>query len=99
LCTGSYADGRTPWQRLADNPDIGTCHDNLSVAENLAAFFSTGGAIAIPVERSVYMWMYQTPQVVMILGILVTVRGTLTVTQTVMVLMLHHSRLTLEEIL
>jgi len=56
---GHNADGRTPWERLADNPDIGACHDNLSVAENLAAFFSTGGAIAIPVERSVYMWMYQ----------------------------------------
>ncbi len=54
---GHYEDGRSPWERLHDNPEIGTCHDNLSVAENLAVFVSTG-SIPLPVERSVYMWMY-----------------------------------------
>jgi uncharacterized protein YkwD len=53
------ADGRTPWQRLEDNPDIGACHDFLSVAENLAAFAATGGSIPLPLERSVYAWMYE----------------------------------------
>ena len=54
---GHYEDGRSPWVRLQDNPEIGACHDNLSVAENLAVFVSTG-SIPLPVERSVYMWMY-----------------------------------------
>ena len=56
---GHTADGRTPWERLEDNPDIGACHDFLSVAENLAAFAASGGSIPLPVERSVYMWMYE----------------------------------------
>jgi hypothetical protein len=54
---GHYEDGRSPWERLADNQSIGACHDQLSVSENLAVLVSTSG-IAIPVERSVYMWMY-----------------------------------------
>ena len=54
---GHYEDGRSPWDRLQDNPEIGACHDNLSVAENLAVFVSTG-SIPLPVERSVYMWLY-----------------------------------------
>ena len=54
---GHYEDGRSPWDRLQDNPEIGACYDNLSVAENLAVFVSTG-SIPLPVERSVYMWMY-----------------------------------------
>jgi hypothetical protein len=54
---GHDADGRTPRERLEDNPAIGSCHDYLAVAENLAAFVSTN-AIPIPVERSVYNWMY-----------------------------------------
>ena len=54
---GHYEDGRSPWERLADNQSIGACHDQLSVSENIAVLVSTGG-IAIPVERSVYMWMY-----------------------------------------
>lgn len=53
------ADGRTPWERLADNPAIGACHDYLSVAENLAAFVAYSGSIPLPVERSVYAWMYE----------------------------------------
>jgi hypothetical protein len=54
---GHFEDGRSPWERLEDNPTIGTCYDNLSVVENLAVFVSTG-TIPLPVERSVYMWMY-----------------------------------------
>jgi uncharacterized protein YkwD len=54
---GHSEDGRSPWDRLHDNPDIGACYDFLSVAENLAVFGSTG-IIELPVERSVYMWMY-----------------------------------------
>jgi uncharacterized protein YkwD len=54
---GHYEDGRSPWDRLQDNPEIGACYDTLSVAENLAVFVSTG-SIPLPVERSVYMWMY-----------------------------------------
>ena len=52
------ADGRTPWQRLDANPAIGACHDSLSVAENLAAFMTSGSSIPLPVERSVYEWTY-----------------------------------------
>jgi len=56
---GHTADGRDPWERLADNPDIGSCHDFLAVAENLAAFAASGGSIPLPVEQSVYEWMYK----------------------------------------
>ena len=55
---GHYEDGRDPWERLHDNPAIGACHDFLSVAENLACFITSGTSIALPVERSVYNWMY-----------------------------------------
>ncbi|MBN1953602.1 MAG: hypothetical protein JW900_01015 [Anaerolineae bacterium] len=55
---GHYEDGRDPWQRLEDNPAIGACHDFLSVAENLAAFMTSGNSISLPVERSIYLWMY-----------------------------------------
>jgi hypothetical protein len=55
---GHTADGNTPPGRLNDNPAIGACHDFLPVSENLAAFMSSGPAIPLPVERSVYGWMY-----------------------------------------
>jgi uncharacterized protein YkwD len=55
---GHDADGRTPWERLEDNPTIGACHDFLNIAENLAVFVTSGSSIALPVERSVYGWMY-----------------------------------------
>jgi hypothetical protein len=58
-CWGHECDGRTPWQRLSDNPDIGACHDFLSVSENLAAFAAYSGSIPLPVEQSVYEWMYK----------------------------------------
>jgi uncharacterized protein YkwD len=52
------ADGLSPWDRLNTNPAIAACHDFLSVAENLAVFVTSGTSIPLPVERSVYMWMY-----------------------------------------
>ncbi len=48
------ADGKTPWQRLMENPVINACHDSY-IAENLACF---GGNWMLPVERAVYLWMY-----------------------------------------
>jgi hypothetical protein len=55
---GHNEDGHTPWQRLNTNPAINACHDFLNVAENLAAFMSSMPNIPLPVERSVYNWMY-----------------------------------------
>jgi hypothetical protein len=55
---GHTADGRSPWERLEDNPAIGACHDFLSVSENLAVFVTSGSSIALPIERSIHMWMY-----------------------------------------
>ncbi len=49
------ADGRSPWDRLNSNSDIGACHDFLNVAENLAVLW---GGWTLPLERSIYMWMY-----------------------------------------
>ena len=56
---GHDADGRSPWERLDANPAIHTCHDSLSVAENLAVFVTSGSSIPLPVERSVFMWLYE----------------------------------------
>ncbi|NHZ72349.1 MAG: hypothetical protein GWP17_04610 [Aquificales bacterium] len=55
---GHTEDGNSPWGRLNNNAAINACHDSLSVAENLAVFVTSGSSIALPVERSVYMWMY-----------------------------------------
>ena len=49
------ADGQSPHDRLNDNPAIDACHDFLGVAENLAVLW---GEWTLPIERSVYMWMY-----------------------------------------
>ena len=56
---GHSEDGRSPWDRLADNPAIGACHDFLSVAENLAVFVTSGNSIALPIEQTIYMWNYE----------------------------------------
>ncbi|HBZ55796.1 MAG TPA: hypothetical protein DEO88_10350 [Syntrophobacteraceae bacterium] len=48
------ADGKTPRQRLLENPVINACLDSYS-AENLAGFW---GNWTLPVERAVYLWMY-----------------------------------------
>jgi hypothetical protein len=55
---GHYADGNSPWQRLYTNSTINNCHDYLPVAENLAVFVTSGSSIPLPVERSVYNWIY-----------------------------------------
>ena len=55
---GHYEDGLSPWERLGANPFIGACYDFLGIAENLAIFWTSGSSIALPVERSIYMWMY-----------------------------------------
>ena len=56
---GHGEDGHDPWWRLEANPAIGTCHDFLGVAENLAVFVTTASSIDLPIEKSVYMWMYE----------------------------------------
>ena len=55
---GHNEDGRSPWQRMDANPTIGACREFLSIGENLAVFVTSGSSIALPVERSVYMWNY-----------------------------------------
>lgn len=55
---GHYEDGNTPWERLEANPAIGACYDFLSVAENLAVFWTSGSSIPLPIERSVFNWIY-----------------------------------------
>ena len=55
---GHEEDGRDPWERLDDNPAIGACHDFLGVAENLSLFLTTDSSVPLPVERSVFNWMY-----------------------------------------
>jgi len=56
--TGHTADGSDPWARLNTKSAINSCHDFLSVAENLAYFWTSDSNIAIPLERSIYYWMY-----------------------------------------
>ena len=55
---GHYEDGNSPWDRLNNNSAIGSCHDFLNVAENLAVFVTSGNSIDLPIERSIFMWMY-----------------------------------------
>ena len=55
---GHNEDGNSPWERLDNNPNIVTCHDFLSVSENIAVFVTSGNSIALPIERSVFMWLY-----------------------------------------
>ena len=51
------ADGRTPGQRLYANATSNACHDGLWT-ENIAAFMTSGNSIPLPIERSVYAFMY-----------------------------------------
>lgn len=55
---GHNADGRSPWDRLEANPAIGACFDFLNIAENLAYFATSGNAIPLTLERTIYVWMY-----------------------------------------
>ncbi len=54
---GHYEDGHGPYWRLNQNPAIGSCHDSF-MSENLAVFVTSGSSIPLPIERSIYMWMY-----------------------------------------
>lgn len=56
---GHYEDGNDPWERLNTNPEINACHDTLYVSENLSVLVASYSPIPLPVERSVYMWMYE----------------------------------------
>jgi hypothetical protein len=56
--TGHTADGSNPTARMYANPVIGACHDTYT-GENLAYFWSSSGYPSLPVERAVYMWIYQ----------------------------------------
>jgi len=53
---GHFEDGNTPQERLTANPDIGACSNFWT--ENLALFCSTSTIIPLPIERSIYNWMY-----------------------------------------
>ena len=55
---GHTEDGKDPWQRMDENPTIGNCREFLNIGENLAVFMTTASSIAMPIERSVYGWMY-----------------------------------------
>lgn len=55
---GHYEDGNSPWERLDNNPTINACHDPLNVSENIAVFVTSGSSIPLPIERSIYMWLY-----------------------------------------
>ncbi len=56
---GHEADGLDPWERLDANPTIHACHEFLGVAENLSVLVTSGSSINLPIERSVYSWMYE----------------------------------------
>ncbi|MFH1084554.1 MAG: hypothetical protein V1772_02155 [Chloroflexota bacterium] len=56
--TGHEADGRTPFQRIDDNPALGACHEFLSRAENLTYFWTSGASNPLPIERAIYNWLY-----------------------------------------
>jgi len=55
---GHNADGNDQWQRLNTNPTINGCHDFLGVAENLNYLWTSGTSIGLPLERSIYTWLY-----------------------------------------
>jgi len=54
-----FADGLGPWVRLSNNPAIGACQDFLSYAENLYVYMTDGNSISLPVERSIYVFLYK----------------------------------------
>lgn len=52
---GHVENGQDPWARLNSAPEINACHDFLGIGENLSVLW---GDWSVPVERSVYDWMY-----------------------------------------
>ena len=53
---GHNRDG-SPEDRLKKNPTIAACIEGL--AENLAAFWTSGNGYPLTVEQAVYLWMYE----------------------------------------
>jgi uncharacterized protein YkwD len=55
---GHYEDGKSPQERMKENAVIAACNSG-TFGENLAVFVASGtSTIDLPVERSVYNWMY-----------------------------------------
>ncbi len=56
--THEDAANRTPFQRIDDDPVLGTCHEFLARAENLAAFMTSSNSNLLYIERAIYNWIY-----------------------------------------
>ncbi len=52
------ADGRTPFERIDDDPLLGPCHEFLGRAENLALLGTSGDSIPLYLEQAIYAWIY-----------------------------------------
>ena len=55
--TGHDADGRTPSQRIDQDPALGPCHEDLRWVENI--YYSWGENFPSLVERAIYSWLYR----------------------------------------
>ena len=53
-----HCENGCPDDRLNANPTIGPCQDFIPYAENIAAFMQSYGTVPLPIERSVYGWLY-----------------------------------------
>lgn len=47
-----------PFERIENTSVVGDCNEPLSYVENLAAFWTTADSIPLPIERSIYLWIY-----------------------------------------
>lgn len=56
---GHNADGKGPAVRKQENPAINACHDDFLLMENLHCYGTTSSNIPMPIERSIYNWMYK----------------------------------------
>lgn len=56
--TGHDADGTDPFERIENDPLLGSCHESISRSENIASFWTSGSSNALPVERAIYGWIY-----------------------------------------
>lgn len=48
----------TPSLRIDNTPVVGQCHEFMSRSENLASFKSDPNPVPLPIERSIYGWIY-----------------------------------------
>ena len=56
---GHTVDGKDPWARMNSISAINSCHDFLSVGENLYVSVSTNNnRLTYQVEMAIYLWMY-----------------------------------------